>query len=77
MTAWTESGNSSKAIYQQVYELLQEFEGTVTAEHGIGVMKTDYLKLCRSPEEIELMKTLKRALDPNNILNPSRVIGEI
>lgn len=77
MTAWTNGKNSSHAIYKQVYELLQEFEGTVTAEHGIGVMKTDYLKLCRSPEEIELMKTLKRALDPNNILNPGRVIGQI
>ena len=75
ITAWTDGTHSSHDIYKAVYELLQEFEGTVTAEHGIGVMKTDYLKLCRSVEEIELMKTLKRALDPNNILNPGRVLG--
>ena len=75
MTAWTDGSHSSKEIYKAVYELLQAFEGTVTAEHGIGVMKTDYLKLCRSPEEIELMNTLKQALDPNNILNPGRVLG--
>ena len=75
MTAWTDGSHSSKEIYKAVYELLQEFEGTVTAEHGIGVMKTDYLQLCRSPEEIELMNTLKQALDPNNILNPGRVLG--
>jgi len=77
ITAWTEGTNSSEAIYKQVYELLQEFQGTVTAEHGIGVMKADYLKLCRTPEEIALMKTLKRALDPNNILNPGRVLGQL
>jgi len=75
MIAWTDGKHSSHEIYKVVYELLQEFEGTVTAEHGIGVMKTNYLKLCRSPEEIELMKTLKQALDPNNILNPGRVLG--
>jgi len=77
VTAWTEGKNSTQAIYKAVYELLQAFEGTVTAEHGIGMMKTDYLKLCRSPEEIALMKTLKRTLDPNNILNPGRVIGPV
>ena len=75
ITAWTDVGNNNNAIYKCVYELLQAFEGTVTAEHGIGVMKTDYLKLCRSPEEIELMTVLKLALDPNNILNPGRVIA--
>ena len=75
MTAWTDGKHSSHDIYKAVYQLLQEFEGTVTAEHGIGVMKTDYLKLCRSAEEIALMKTLKQALDPNNILNPGRVLG--
>ena len=78
ITAWTDDNeDNSAAIYKLVYGLLQEFEGTVTAEHGIGVMKTDYLKLCRSPEEIELMRTLKRALDPNNILNPGRVIPQV
>ena len=75
ITAWTDGAHTSHDIYKAVYELLQEFDGTVTAEHGIGVMKTDYLKLCRSTEEIELMKTLKRAMDPNNILNPGRVLG--
>ena len=75
LTAWTDDVDSSHAIYKQVYELLQEFEGTVTAEHGIGVMKTDYLPLCRTPEEIALMRTLKQALDTNNVLNPGRVLG--
>ena len=76
LTAWSNGSTTSHEIYGHVYELLQAFEGTVTAEHGIGVMKTKYLKLCRSPEELALMSTLKQALDPNNILNPGRVIGD-
>ena len=75
ITAWTDGENNSHKIYKLVYQLLKEFDGTVTAEHGIGVMKADYLKLCRSPEEIQLMGVLKHALDPNNILNPGRVLG--
>lgn len=75
MLAWTVGEDNSQAIYKHVYELLNEFGGTVTAEHGIGYMKADYLKLCRSAEEIALMRTLKQAMDPNNILNPGRVLG--
>ena len=75
ITAWTDGGDENSAIYKRVYALMRTFEGTVTAEHGIGVMKANYLKLCRSPEEIMLMKTLKKALDPNNILNPGRVLA--
>ena len=74
--AWTVGEDNSKAIYKHVYELLNEFGGTVTAEHGIGYMKAAYLKLCRSPEEIALMQLLKQAMDPNNILNPGRVLSE-
>ena len=73
--AWTPDEDNSKAIYKHVYLLLNEFGGTVTAEHGIGYMKADYLKLCRSPEEIGLMRVLKQAMDPNNILNPGRVLN--
>ncbi|PWQ97394.1 FAD-binding oxidoreductase [Leucothrix pacifica] len=73
--AWTTHEDNSQAIYKHVYQLLNEFGGTVTAEHGIGYMKADYLKLCRSPEEIALMRVLKQAMDPNNILNPGRVLS--
>ena len=56
-----------------VYQLTGELGGSVSAEHGIGFAKRAYLKLSRSPAEIEAMRRLKRAFDPNNILNPGRI----
>ena len=56
-----------------VYDMTGEFGGSISAEHGIGILKRPYLKMSRTPEEIETMRTLKRALDPNNILNPGRI----
>jgi FAD/FMN-containing dehydrogenase len=58
---------------QLVYGITGEFGGSISAEHGIGILKRPYLKMSRTPEEIETMRTLKRALDPNNILNPGRI----
>jgi FAD/FMN-containing dehydrogenase len=56
-----------------VYDMTGEFGGSISAEHGIGILKRPYLKMSRTAEEIETMRTLKRALDPNNILNPGRI----
>lgn len=53
-----------------VYDPLRRFGGSVSAEHGIGNEKKAWLSYCRGDEEITLMKTLKKTLDPNNILNP-------
>jgi FAD/FMN-containing dehydrogenase len=57
-----------------VYRITGEFNGSVSAEHGIGVQKLDYLSYSRTPEEIALMKVLKQAMDPKGILNRGRVI---
>jgi FAD/FMN-containing dehydrogenase len=57
-----------------IYGLVREYGGTVSAEHGIGTMKRRWLAHARSPEQIALMRTLKAALDPKNILNPGKVI---
>ncbi|MBT8058244.1 MAG: FAD-binding oxidoreductase, partial [Gammaproteobacteria bacterium] len=48
--------------------------GVVSAEHGIGLEKREWLSCSRSPEELELMRTIKRALDPKNILNPGKIL---
>jgi FAD/FMN-containing dehydrogenase len=56
-----------------VYDLTGEFGGSISAEHGIGILKRPYLKMSRTEEEIETMRALKRALDPKNILNPGRI----
>ena len=57
-----------------IYGLVQQFGGTVSAEHGIGTVKKKWLGHSRSPEEIALMKLIKNALDPQGLLNPGKVI---
>ena len=57
-----------------VYNPLQALNGSVSAEHGIGLHKKKYLALCRTQEEIDLMKTLKLTFDPKGLLNPGKVV---
>jgi FAD/FMN-containing dehydrogenase len=66
---------SRRRVEGIVYGGLRERQGSVSAEHGIGLEKRDYLHLCRTPQEMELMRTLKRALDPKGILNPAKVLA--
>ena len=61
-------------IEELVYAPLQALGGSVSAEHGIGIEKRDWLAISRSAEELALMKVLKAALDPKNILNPGKVL---
>ncbi|PKQ03187.1 MAG: FAD-binding oxidoreductase [Alphaproteobacteria bacterium HGW-Alphaproteobacteria-11] len=58
-----------------VYGELRERQGSVSAEHGIGLEKRPYLDWSRSAEEVALMRLLKRTLDPKNILNPGKVLA--
>jgi FAD/FMN-containing dehydrogenase len=57
-----------------VLELAVECEGTISAEHGVGVQKPRYLSLVRSEGELSAMRAIKRALDPEWILNPGAVL---
>ncbi|KRP99751.1 FAD-linked oxidase [Bradyrhizobium pachyrhizi] len=57
-----------------VYGLVREMGGSVSAEHGIGTLKKQWLGHARNEAEIALMRTLKAALDPNHLLNPGKVI---
>ena len=70
------SPKNTEKINQIIYSNLKESGGSVSAEHGIGLDKKKYLYTSRSSEEINLMKTLKKILDPKNILNPGRVIPD-
>jgi FAD/FMN-containing dehydrogenase len=69
-----DSQELTKKINQIVYAQLQEVKGSISAEHGIGLDKKPYLHLCRSQDEIHIMKGLKQLFDPLNILNPGRII---
>jgi FAD/FMN-containing dehydrogenase len=61
-------------IEKHVYEALIPFSGAISAEHGVGLQKKNWLQISRTPQELEMMRTLKRTLDPRNILNPGKVI---
>ncbi len=58
-----------------VHGIVRELGGSISAEHGIGRMKRDEIAATKSTVEMELMRTLKRALDPKGILNPGKVVS--
>jgi FAD/FMN-containing dehydrogenase len=62
-------------ISAQVHDLVHRFGGSISAEHGVGVMKRDEILRYKSPESIAAMRALKRTFDPNNILNPGKVVA--
>jgi FAD/FMN-containing dehydrogenase len=62
-------------IEHAVYQCVGDYRGSVSAEHGIGWLKRDFLKYTRSPDEIQTMKMLKMTLDPKRILNRNRVLA--
>jgi FAD/FMN-containing dehydrogenase len=69
----TDEAGLTERIEAAVYGAVAEYRGSISAEHGIGSLKKDFLHLSRSPEEVALMRTLKRAMDPNGILNPGKI----
>ena len=58
-----------------VLRLVAELGGSISAEHGIGVAKTRWLHLTRTPADIETMRAIKAAFDPANLLNPGVIFG--
>ena len=57
-----------------VFAVVKKYGGSISAEHGVGVMKRDLLPMVKDPVALDLMKSLKRLLDPKGILNPGKVI---
>lgn len=60
-------------IEHLVYEHLQGYHGSISAEHGVGLEKKEWLHYCRSPSEMDVMKGIKRVMDSKNILNPGKI----
>jgi len=72
--AYTGREEDKVAINRDIMLMIGEYSGAITAEHGVGVIKRDFLDQSRTDSEIALMKTIKQAMDPKGILNPNRVI---
>ena len=70
-----DSAETKKAVEETVYRGLTTRGGSVSAEHGIGLQKKDYLSWSRSEDEIALMLRIKKALDPKDILNPGKIFA--
>ncbi len=60
-------------VSRWVFEIVQRHEGSVSAEHGVGLLKKDYLHYSRSAAEIAIMKQIKRVFDPQGIMNPGKI----
>jgi FAD/FMN-containing dehydrogenase len=60
-----------------VHDIVRDFGGSISAEHGIGVMKRDALPRYKSHEELDVMRALKTALDPKDILNPGKLVPPV
>lgn len=58
-----------------VFQVTQEFAGSISAEHGVGLTKKPFLHFSRSKEEIALLTLIKKVFDPNNIINPGKIIN--
>lgn len=69
--AWKEEGNR---VTGAIYDLVTQFGGSISAEHGIGQLKREWLSRYGRGPELELMRKLKKTLDPAGILNPGKVI---
>jgi FAD/FMN-containing dehydrogenase len=61
-------------VARVVHDLANAFGGSISAEHGLGIARRDESARYKSAPELDLMRTLKRTLDPNNILNPGKVL---
>ena len=64
-------------VQQVVHDIVKEFGGSISAEHGIGAMKVASLPRYKSHEELDVMRALKHAFDPKNILNPGKTVPPV
>lgn len=62
-----------QVVNKYVFDTVKKYDGSISAEHGVGMTKKPYLEYSRSAEEIEYMKALKQVFDPNGIMNPGKL----
>ena len=62
-----------KVVSKQIFEIVENYCGSVSAEHGVGLVKKDYLGYSRSEAEVEIMRGIKASFDPAGIMNPGKI----
>lgn len=62
-----------QVVNKYVFETVKKYNGSISAEHGVGMTKKPYLGYSRSAEEIDYMKALKKVFDPNDVMNPGKL----
>jgi len=62
------------SVNRLVYTAVRELNGSISAEHGLGQLKRDTIRDYKNPLELELMRTIKQALDPQGLMNPGKVL---
>ena len=62
-------------VNKWVFEIVEKYNGSISAEHGVGMTKRDYLGYSRSEAEIAYMKAVKAVFDPNGIMNPGKIFA--
>ena len=63
------------AISPELFSLIQQRKGSISAEHGVGLLKRDFLNYSRTDEEIQVMQNVKHVFDPHGILNPNKLLA--
>ena len=64
---------NERACQEELYAIAKQAGGKISGEHGIGIKRREFFKTLVSPVELELMRSLKKAWDPNNIMNPGKI----
>jgi FAD/FMN-containing dehydrogenase len=67
-------GQHEHDVNRIVYEVVARLDGSISAEHGLGQLKRETIRDYKDPLELELMRSIKQALDPQGLMNPGKVI---
>jgi FAD/FMN-containing dehydrogenase len=65
---------AQNALETAVYDAIDRFQGSISAEHGVGLARRDDIARRKQPAEIAMMRAIKAALDPQGIMNPGKML---
>ncbi len=66
--------HQNEMVEEDLFRVVGKYQGSISAEHGIGLLKKAHLHLSKSPAELQILRQMKKILDPRNLLNPGKVI---